>query len=85
MPNQKPNLPSVGFNNQGPLSVLTSPNPPPNPPLPTPSTHPILPTPPQPGTRELRDTYVEKCKDFVCEPVKPLIGGGGTSWRIHLT
>ena len=28
----------------------------------------------QPGTRELRDTYVEKCKDFVCEPVKPLIG-----------
>lgn len=28
----------------------------------------------QTGTRELCDTYVEKCKDFVCEPVKPLIG-----------
>jgi hypothetical protein len=28
----------------------------------------------QPGTRELRDTYVEKCKDFVCDPVKPLVG-----------
>jgi len=27
-----------------------------------------------PGTRELRDTYVEKCKDFVCDPCKPLIG-----------
>uniref|UniRef100_A0A7S0X688 Uncharacterized protein n=1 Tax=Mantoniella antarctica TaxID=81844 RepID=A0A7S0X688_9CHLO len=27
-----------------------------------------------PGTRELRVTYVEKCKDFVCDPVKPLVG-----------
>jgi len=26
------------------------------------------------ASRQLRDVYVEKCKDFLCEPVKPLIG-----------